>query len=1000
MSERLYSQLTKAISITVILAVISPIVSIVPAQQRPTLRTDRQRYPPSEKVVVYFSGLPAGNDYQVTIVTPSHSDNAYGVWYPTEGKTEGVMEDFRSGGDGVYEVRIISLNPDSTRAVHARHIFTVGSAIYTPPAQPSPEKSPAPAVRPQVSSAEVLATGTPALTQRMVTELTEFLEWVLQITFSPSEREVIKASLLDSWQKNNREEIDGTVQVLDLARSLAQQSTAEREQGRMKLLPDFLTHFRNDKNDAASQMLVKAYDRQHPATVKADTQPGAKPQPSSPVTATTQVSSDQVKPMSLESTDDLAMKLAKQVVRGGSEAKPALVNAIQAAGFGIYVGEKIVVAPARPSQGASFTNFEVDAMSQHVLGTPLVELSYDLALIATAKKPSPQEIATFSDAVLETIRAAAADSRPTIRFWARFITELGRQSAISYDLLDKDLLIKVEARNIAFSSVQSPLLLRLVGSQLAWMASKEIETLPRAAAKNKPDLLKRTESYAAIRQISYTTFSYLVSPGGQQPFANLQGADISACAKLSPLESGKPDLDAGVIVALIKLIVKLSEERGVSLEELRNLEYAKNYWNQSQPEKEHIKRLEDAMKDKNDIWREKIKRIARAMNAAALILSLTELIITYNALEFEFQMEGGGPPLVRTKNPRPQPGGERRPISMKLRVELGDNVQLINCFRWLLNFMGIDFKLPNSGALPDVGVEWLIVEGGGLDWASRYQRKEEGSDEVVQWTAGFRPNQKTDAQGMSRVTIEGTAQRRYLTGKVLPVMKSATVRTNIQLKPADIFRDTGDALRGPWVVLAELIYRTRWFSSDFTFPVKDWEACEGGWNGTITYTESRQSIENPQATWNFTANIRVKQAMTESQVSTAIIEFNSKDTQRGNISPAGARITHEQTTEELSGVEQARVVVKLPNRNNHPEQGPNYEITVQFGFALHLKGTKTSLMMHEDRGPYKVVSKISRPVGSFSVQGAFDPNDPDKISGSAKAKYGSGMVSWDLRRCK
>jgi hypothetical protein len=140
--------------------------------------------------------------------------------------------------------------------------------------------------------------------------------------------------------------------------------------------------------------------------------------------------------------------------------------------------------------------------------------------------------------------------------------------------------------------------------------------------------------------------------------------------------------------------------------------------------------------------------------------------------------------------------------------------------------------------------------------------------------------------------------------------------------------------------------------------------------------------------------------MTESQVSTAIIEFNSKDTQRGNISPAGARITHEQTTEELSGVEQARVVVKLPNRNNHPEQGPNYEITVQFGFALHLKGTKTSLMMHEDRGPYKVVSKISRPVGSFSVQGAFDPNDPDKISGSAKAKYGSGMVSWDLRRCK
>lgn len=95
------------------------------------LWTDRSRYQPFERILVYFEEIPEfGGHAWITVVPASARPGDYQQWFQTEGKTRGQFE-FRGLDVGTYEVRLHSKSGD--REVRLRHAFAVGgSAAVTP----------------------------------------------------------------------------------------------------------------------------------------------------------------------------------------------------------------------------------------------------------------------------------------------------------------------------------------------------------------------------------------------------------------------------------------------------------------------------------------------------------------------------------------------------------------------------------------------------------------------------------------------------------------------------------------------------------------------------------------------------------------------------------------------------------------------------------------------------------------------------------------------------
>src|SRR5207247_5448662 len=68
----------------------------------------------------------------------------------------------------------------------------------------------------------------------------------------------------------------------------------------------------------------------------------------------------------------------------------------------------------------------------------------------------------FAEFILEGIRAGTESENPALRFWARFIVELGRYSALPYDLADP-----ATKPNVRLDAIQSHLILMRLAGDLA-----------------------------------------------------------------------------------------------------------------------------------------------------------------------------------------------------------------------------------------------------------------------------------------------------------------------------------------------------------------------------------------------------------------------------------------------------------------------------------------------------------------------------------------------------
>lgn len=627
--------------------------------------------------------------------------------------------------------------------------------------------------------------------------------------------------------------------------------------------------------------------------------------------------------------DEMAAALAKSVAAGDDQSMPALLTALMTAGFGIRDSDGAVTQTVEPGQGLIFEAWEIATMAKMYGERRTVELSY----LSDGLRSVPElKQAPFEKIILDGIRKQATSAHPELRFWARFIIELGLQSDEPYDLLrtDNDKTIRIDA-------IQSALVLRRVSGDIYALGQR-----PQLAVNN----LRSRVRFAHASQA--------------QP------------CRQSDMEATINDIRATALTSAFGGLLSWVESRIGSSGDL-------------------------------------VKAYGKFMNVANILLAYAKFIATYAALETEITISS--PPLVRVTGAG---SGESRQLTAKVSMNIG-KWQQVNCFRWLLNAgTGLDFNLMNDGPLEGVGVNWRIVEGG---FADAYNSGDL-SQQIVQFKGtgpriqdagtyagipgkggipvGNLTETKTDAQGNARILLEGAHRRNYIPKPHVPVMKKAVVVTTVKLKGGDIKGDAADIaghlLGGLLTLPAELLYRTDWASTArIEVPVKDFETCDGGWFGTVTYYEHEE-----RKLGQYTTSSRTHSEAIEVKGKTSISQGEADAKQISEIMSPGPRSCGLQFSRHFitgNGQRSADVRVLLDGQGGYKlfVNIPAMDITKRSEISACGHGNKEDMTLTEKYKSYGLAVN--------NVEGKLDPENPVEISGSFDV-HESGKLKWNLRRCQ
>jgi hypothetical protein len=627
--------------------------------------------------------------------------------------------------------------------------------------------------------------------------------------------------------------------------------------------------------------------------------------------------------------DQVAGELAKTVAAGDDQSVPALLTGLMTAGFGIRDNDGAVTQTVEPGQGLIFEAWEIAAIAKMYGERRTVELSY----LSDGIRSVPElKQAPLEKIILDGIRKHATSSHAELRFWARFIIELGLRSEQPYDLLrtDSDKKIRIDA-------IQSALILRRLTGDIYVLGKR---------------------SQVAVNNLL--------------PKINFSHASQAQPCRQSDMEATINDIRATALTSAFDGLMSWVESRIGSSGVL-----AKAY--------------------------------GKFMSIANVLLAYAKFIATYAALETEITITN--PPLVRVTTAG---SGQSRQLTAKVSMNIG-KWQQVNCFRWLLNAgTGLDFNLLNDGPLEGVGVNWHIVQGG---FAGAYHSGDM-SQQIVQFKGtgpriqdagtyagipgkggtpvGNLTETKTDAEGNARILLEGAHRRNYIPKPHIPVMKKAVVMTTVRLKGGDIKGDAvdvmGHLLGGLLTIPAELLYRTDWASTaQIEVPVKDFESCDGGWYGTVTYVEHRElnlgKFETGTRNHSETIEVTGNTSISQGHADTTQIYENPTKVGKG-CSPMFRR--HFFTGDEQRT---ANVRVVLDGQGSYTlfVNVPSMQIMKRSEISACGHGNKEDMTLTETSNGYGLAVN--------NVEGKVDPENPIEISGTFDVADGA-KLKWNLRRCQ
>jgi hypothetical protein len=723
------------------------------------------------------------------------------------------------------------------------------------------------------------------------------------------------------------------------------------------------------------------------------------------------------------SIDEQAAALAKAVVAGDDSSIAALYAAILASGYGVRDSDGSVLQTTEQKQGLAFNAWEVAATAKlygQGYGVTLGHLSDAFTRNVPAFKDVP-----LANALLEGIRAGAKSAQPAVRFWARFIVELGRNSAAPYDLLGT-----VDPARIRLDAAQFALILSRLTGDLAVLEKQQGQiTRPnnditvingRKQAELHHVAFHRTRSgnhlHGQAKSIATGMKLPNDAPGGEQsPCTTTENQDLIL------------SYDA---LASTTLFGVLTNRLGGNIE-----------------------------------------KYGGKAGIANIVLAVAKFIASYALLKVEITMDADK--LVRTQDTH---AGKSRTLTAKLLMDTG-KWQSLNCLRPVLNAAGLDFDLPGDGPLDGVKVEWLLVMGGDdrsvLDRLSQsdtmrilnaaaqsflsgdpaarientnLERSGYGnaivSLEHLPGTDSSMAKQYTDADGVSRIRVIGTPQQKDLSHeKLTERYEVAGVRVDVQLKSMKIENKkdlvsnvgdiagnvisflTGDFLGGAVGTAAETLYRSNWYRSEpFYFLVKDWEPCTGQWTGTITVTEGYKYTDSFKDSHRWAKTTR-----TETYSATLTVGERT-DSQSGQINLYNATVKTEggytetedsaglvqcwkaiHTSSELSGHSDTQVGVAVtvnPDMTYRVNYSlPTLSITGLHNVSSHLEGPDChNPFMSKGSSSSRPLSRILTALKP-DIEGVLDPNNPGVLTGTKTISQDesggkrTATVKWNLARC-
>lgn len=669
--------------------------------------------------------------------------------------------------------------------------------------------------------------------------------------------------------------------------------------------------------------------------------------------------------------DDAAADLAKRIVAQDEQSTAALMTALQMSGFSIR-GEdgSSVLESSRPGQGIVFDAWEVAAMAKLFgdgMQMRLVDLSATLSShIVPLKDVSVDKL------FLDGLRTAAQGNLSAKRFWARFITELGRRSTPSYDLLSQNL----DPATVTLDGIQVSLILRRFVADLMIMNQDKNKRAHTASAWEKEtDSSFRHEPLLCSQR---SRRALMVNDAVWRPERGV---------RLRFVQEGS---DSQLPCTLAELAAKIMD----------GSEYVSGFG---------FDHLIDYLKEHGMAGAGTYGKVTPVVNG---ILAIIKLIAYFACLETDITMNGS-PPLVRTQSI--YDSGERRTLTATVRENLG-KWQAMNCVRLALNGAGIAFSLPNNGPQAGVGIQWVLVGGGvsinhetgEVNWPIVQLDSPFGSPSIQTATGPVSNTTapKTDENGQATIDIEGLKQRQDLGPNPGRVVKEAEVRFTCEPKPISMSQDMIDAvgngyLAGPVGLMiggpVEMLLRSNiHFSKSLVIPVVDWQPCNGGWSGTITYsvtTTHHETSSYPGYTITYDthntdtveADLRGSDgsgALAGPSHASVSVNGEGRETDSSSVGTC-------QRTDTLSGRTDADIAINALGDNQFYVAGVN---------EIPVSGE------HKESGTCNLSNHLAATWSLPAFTATADPRNPDVLEGSTELTEQEfpgrvAKITWNLRRC-
>lgn len=502
--------------------------------------------------------------------------------------------------------------------------------------------------------------------------------------------------------------------------------------------------------------------------------------------------------VSISPLDKAAETLAREVLAGGDVRLPALVSAIQISGIAVRgADDGLAVQPATPWQGMIYEAWELVMIVNLLNQENHVTIGLtDLTEILSKSIPELQGV-PLAQLFLEDIRTYAKEEDSPKRFWALFITELGRQATFHEPY---DLLGEMDPAKVQLDGVQTSLILRQLATDLLIYAGRE--SSGSRDNQNPPGLIEP-----------------LVQPAYAE--SNLP------CT----LESkDRTILDLGAFGTKVGLT-------GIGVGDIR--------W------KGVISYLE---KERTSGALSGVDRFKLGTGIASIVATYVKLIYTYAALEVETSMES--PPLIRTKMMRPP--GETKRVVATVKLNIG-SAQMVNCFRLMLNSAGVDFALPNHGPVRNASVSWVGLNGFNAGAAAPRGGPEQivafaGQINNLRTDNQGKVRATINGVGQKRELSEQARQ----VDKTASLHVAVAIEGSDLFK--DVTKAIKAATGGPKLLFtlpADLLYRMQWAAGGhYEFKVIDWtEGCQG----TIKYKYEESYNGDPENGVNYTGTYTVNQ---------------------------------------------------------------------------------------------------------------------------------------------